>query len=108
MDLLGGTVRDLTKEVHVQKSVLLCSVLLIAGLSGCAVSQDGAMTLGMKGSPVWVARAPAGEVDAYFDAMQLHELCIQWKTNPDYPKTLSAISRSLQRRNIDPLHCYRA
>jgi hypothetical protein len=85
--------------------VALCIGLYI---QGCATNSDGSTTIGVKGSPGWIESAPKRDVDAYFDAMQLHELCILWQveTRDRRNEVLNQIALSLQRRGRNPLLCY--
>lgn len=79
-----------------------CAALVV----GCATNSDGSVSLGVVGSPFWHEKAPQKDVHAYYDAMQVHELCILWAEKYDRRDVRKAISESLIRRNMNPLRCY--
>lgn len=77
-----------------------------AALGGCATNSDGSTTVGMKGSPAWHDNAPRRDVEAYYDSMPVHELCIMWSDKKDRTDVRKEISNSLLRRKLNPLLCY--
>lgn len=85
---------------------LLPIVAAAVVLAGCATNSDGSTTLGVKGSPAWHDSAPRKDVEAYYDQMEVHDLCILWDRTRNKPEIRSEISLSLKRRGLDPLRCY--
>lgn len=84
----------------------LLPIATLAALLGCASHSDGSATLGVKGSPLWHTSAPRQDINAYYDAMPPHELCILWADKRDRKDVRKEISESLIRRNMNPLYCY--
>lgn len=86
--------------------IRISAVTVIIALAGCATNSDGSTTLGVKGSPFWHDNAPRKDVQAHYDAMPTHELCILWAEKRGRTDVRKEISESLIRRKMNPLYCY--
>ena len=76
---------------------------------GCSTNLDGSHTFGARSSPGWAANAPKQDAEAYYDAKSVPELCATWKSvfweGRRVEPILVQITKSLQRRGMDPRHC---
>jgi len=81
-------------------------VTFVAVLAGCATNVDGSITLGALESHAWWDTASTQTIKTHFDSLQPHELCIKWAANPYNERMRAEISKSLMRRNLNPLLCY--
>ncbi len=86
------------------------SIIILFTAVGCAVNSDGTTTIGVRGSPAWLSSAPQKDIDAYYDAKQVYELCMDWDkamTKGKYAQTLRRpISQALVRKGEKPDRCY--
>lgn len=82
------------------------AIIVFAVLTGCAVNQDGSATIGVKMSPAWHKTAPRADIEAHYDRMEVHDLCILWADSREKKYIRQEISLSLRRKGLNPLHCY--
>ena len=82
--------------------VLIMGVVVL--LSGCATNVDGTTTIGQIESPAWFGTASQKTIEAHYDAMEPHQLCIRWAETRT--RVRNQISNSLKRRGMNPLYCY--
>ncbi len=82
-------------------------VMLCASLSmiGCATNIDGTTTIGQIESHAWFNNASQKTIEAHYDAMEAHQLCIRWAETKN-TRVRNEISNSLKRRGMNPLFCY--
>ncbi len=86
--------------------MLLCTLV-----AGCVFNSDASVTLGFRGSPAWIEDAPRGDVEAYFDAQSVSDLCWSFYYESGTPSRtrreviLREIGLSLERRGLSTLSC---
>lgn len=96
-----------TRTYQMKTIIRFLSIAITSiGLFGCASNSDGTVSMGVKGSPAWHDNAPRKDVQAYYDAMPAHELCILWAEKRNRSDVRKEISESLIRRKMNPLYCY--
>lgn len=95
--------KNMLTKLHSARCLLLCSLAVVAG---CATNVDGSMSLGALESPAWWHSASTKTIETHFDSLQPHELCIKWAANSYNERMRAEISKSLMRRNLNPLLCY--
>lgn len=84
---------------------VVCALMALVA-TGCATNSDGSVTMGLKGSIGWHESAPRKDIEAYYDAMEVHQLCITWADKYNRTDVRNEISSSLRRRGMNPLLCY--
>lgn len=79
------------------KSVIIFFVM--ATLTACS-------SMGMPGSPLWMATTDPAARQAYFDVKADHELCILWQSGVDRPQYRIEIANTLKQRGENPMKCH--
>lgn len=88
---------------------VLAVLAFFSFITGCSTNLDGSYTFGARSSPGWAANAPKQDVEAYYDAFSVDELCAKWKAvsweGRRVESILDQIGSSLQRRGREPDFC---
>lgn len=105
--ILGVSVLDRRNQVNSSRlAILLCTLV-----AGCAFNSDASMTMGFRGSPAWIEKAPRKDVEAYFDRQPLSELCWSYyyesgtRSRLRREAVLAEIEQSLTRRGLSKVVC---